>query len=210
MKTTEFFAKLIPDVLKVRQEGSKIFPSVRLAQNLLETGGEIHHWYNLGGIKVGRGKPNKYWDGQAVRKGTWEVYSGTTVDCSANFRAYTSLYNFYKDQDLLFNFDRYKRVREAKTPLDQATALVKCGYATDPAYADKIIKIIGKYHLEQYDGQKAKVATKPKPVKYKVITGDTLSEIATKHKTTVQAIMKLNPSIRDASKIRAGQTIVVG
>ena len=124
----------------------------------------------------------------------------------------------------MFNFDRYKRVREAKTPLDQATALVKCGYATDPAYADKIISIIGKYRLEQYDVQpkadkpKAKVAeaknapkvaVKTKPVTYKIQVGDTLSEIAAKHKTTVNAIMHLNPAIKDASKVRAGQTIVI-
>lgn len=56
----------------------------------------------------------------------------------------------------------------------------------------------------------AKVATKPSGKTYKIASGDTLSEIAKAHKTTVDAIMKLNPTIKDASKIRAGQTINVG
>lgn len=128
-----------------------MFPSVRLAQNLLETGGKIHSWYNLGGIKIGSGKPNEWWDGSSVNKGTWEVYDGKRIDTSANFRAYDSVYHFYKDQDLLFKNTRYKRVRDARTPQEQATALYECGYATDPQYASKIISIIQVNGLTKYD-----------------------------------------------------------
>jgi len=128
-----------------------MFPSVRLAQNLLETGGVIHPWNNLGGIKVGSGIPNAFWKGQWVRKGTWEVENGTRVDTAANFRAYESVYHFYKDQDLLFLLPRYARVRAAKSPSEQADALRLCGYATDPQYASKITSIIKTYKLDQYD-----------------------------------------------------------
>jgi flagellar protein FlgJ len=129
-----------------------MFPSVRIAQNILETGCVIHSWNNLGGIKVGSGKPNAYWRGGAVNKGTWEVYDGVRDDnVTAAFRAYDTLYDFYKDQDLLFELSRYARVRAAKTPGEQALALQECGYATDPQYPGKLMTIIKAYDLTKYD-----------------------------------------------------------
>jgi len=50
------------------------------------------------------------------------------------------------------------------------------------------------------------VAKKPKTTTYTVKSGDTLSKIATQHKTTVAALVKLN-EIKDASKINVGQVI---
>lgn len=44
---------------------------------------------------------------------------------------------------------------------------------------------------------------------YKVKSGDTLSKIAKKHGTTVSAIQKLNPSIKNINKIRVGQVIKI-
>jgi len=151
MNTNEFLTTLAPFAVQLRREGSPMFPSVRLAQNLLETGGKIHAWNNLGGIKVGDGKPNVWWRGGVVNKGTWEVYDGKKVDITAAFRAYDTLYDFYKDQDLLFMNTRYKRVRDAKTPQEQAIALYQCGYATDPQYTGKLMTIIQAYGLTKYD-----------------------------------------------------------
>lgn len=147
----EFFALLAPTVVQVRQEGSKMFPSVRLAQNWLETGGTINGWNNLGGYKVGSGKTTPYWDGSSVNTKTWEVYGGVKVNTSANWRAYKSFYDFYKDQDLLFENTRYARVRAATTPEEQCKALYACGYATDPEYSNKLISIIKANSLEKYD-----------------------------------------------------------
>ncbi|ANY69914.1 hypothetical protein BBD42_27990 [Paenibacillus sp. BIHB 4019] len=141
-----------------------MLPSVRLAQNILETGCKIHDWNNLGGIKVGIGKPNAYWRGKAVNKGTWEEYNGKTVNITAAFRAYDSLYDFYKDQDLLFGISRYARVRTAKTPEEQAAALYACGYATDSAYASKLLAIIKANDLKKYDAIEAQTEAKTNAV----------------------------------------------
>ncbi|MGO4184625.1 glycoside hydrolase family 73 protein [Paenibacillus sp. TAF43_2] len=151
LSRADFISKLAPIVQRVRGEGSPLLPSVRLAQNILETGCVIHPWYNLGGIKVGGGKPNGYWKGRSINKGTWEEYGGHTVNTTANFRVYDSLYDFYKDQDLLFQLPRYDRVRAAKTPEGQADMLYKCGYATDSGYASKLIALIRVYNLTKYD-----------------------------------------------------------
>ncbi|WP_240941538.1 glucosaminidase domain-containing protein [Paenibacillus sp. HB172176] len=136
-----------------------MFPSVRLAQSLLETGGELNSWNNLAGIKVGSGIPNAYWYGDAIVKGTWEYVGEQSVPTRGAFRAYKSLYHFYKDLDLLLSAPRYERVRKAGTPETQAQMLLACGYATDPAYATKLIAIINQYKLKKYD-----VMTKASPV----------------------------------------------
>lgn len=47
------------------------------------------------------------------------------------------------------------------------------------------------------------------PTKYKIKSGDTLSQIAKKHGTSVKAIMKANPNIKNANKIRAGAGLVI-
>jgi len=44
---------------------------------------------------------------------------------------------------------------------------------------------------------------------YKIQSGDSLSKIASKNGTTVSAIMAANPSIKDANKIFAGQSITI-
>lgn len=146
-----FFAFLSATVVKVWKEGSPLLPSVRLAQNWLETGGKIHEWNNLGGYKVGGGIPNAFWKGRTVCTSTWEVYNGTRVTEKADWRAYDSVYDFYKDQDLLFAKSRYDRVRAAKTPELQCQALYACGYATDPDYASKLMSIITSNNLTSFD-----------------------------------------------------------
>lgn len=147
----QFFAAIAPAVMLVRKEGSPMFPSVRLAQSLLESGGEIHAWNNLGGIKVGSGRVNQYWQGEAVIKGTWEYVDGRSVATKAAFRAYKSMYHFYKDLDLLLSTARYERVRQSNTAEKQAQMLHVCGYATDPAYPAKLMAIIRQYGLNKYD-----------------------------------------------------------
>jgi LysM repeat protein len=44
----------------------------------------------------------------------------------------------------------------------------------------------------------------------RIKSGDTLSAIARRNNTTVAALMKLNPKIKDKDKIKAGDTINVG
>ena len=161
----QFIAALAPTVLRVKREGSVMFPSVRLAQILLETGGVIHEWYNLGGIKVGSGQTNAFWHGEAVVKGTWEVIDGRSMNTRAAFRAYKSVYHFYKDLDLLLATPRYERVRKAMTPERQADMLFACGYATDPAYPSKLKAIIEQYGLKKYDALGSKQFPKPEKLK---------------------------------------------
>ena len=42
---------------------------------------------------------------------------------------------------------------------------------------------------------------------YKIKSGDTLSQIAKRNNMTIKQIMAMNPGIKDANKIRVGQTL---
>ncbi|MCI3925167.1 glucosaminidase domain-containing protein [Paenibacillus sp. TRM 82003] len=145
MSRNAFLAAVAPVAVKVRIDGGVLFPSVSIAQALLETGGKIHDWNNIVGYKVGSGRTTPYWRGRSVSTKTWEVYDGVRVDgVKAFWRAYDSIEDCLKDQALLFlnNRSRYQRVIDARTPGEQAAMLKECGYATDPAYAGKIMAII--------------------------------------------------------------------
>ncbi|MDI4644789.1 glycoside hydrolase family 73 protein [Cohnella hashimotonis] len=151
MDRQTFFGLLGPQAQRARIEGSPLFPSVRLAQNLLETGGRIDEHYNLGGIKAGGGKPNQWWRGETYTTPTWEFVNGKRVQALGTWRSYKSVYHFYKDQDLLLGHARYARVRAAKTAPEQAEALQLSRYATDPAYSNKLSQLIKTYDLTKYD-----------------------------------------------------------
>jgi len=154
MEPSEFLDIVAPAVVSVRVDGGVLFPSVSLAQTILETGWTIPPWNNLVGYKVGNGRRTEYWDGRSINKATREFSDETgEVDVRANFRAYDSIEDSLRDQVLLFtdNRARYEGVIEAATPREQAEALQRSGYATDPAYAAKLTAIIRTYGLERYD-----------------------------------------------------------
>ncbi|QHW30137.1 muramidase (flagellum-specific) [Paenibacillus rhizovicinus] len=153
MDKPSFYAMLGPIARQLYAEGSSIFPSVRLAQSWLETGGKIPAWNNLGGYKAGGGAPNGFWKGEVVNKSTWEWMDGRRVDLVAVFRAYDTVGDFYKDQDILYGRSRYLAVRNAATPVEQARMLQASGYASAPDYAATIIAIINADHLTNYDTQ---------------------------------------------------------
>jgi len=157
MTRDKFIAVVAPIAVKLRREGSPIFPSVRIAQTILETGCMLHSWNNLVGYKVGSGQLTPFWRGRSVSTKTWEVYDGVRVDgVHANWRAYDSIADCFRDQDILFQNNRYERVNAAKSSTEQTEMLSKCGYATDPAYASKLQTLIHIYDLKKYD-EEAKI-----------------------------------------------------
>lgn len=48
----EFIEMIAPIAVKLRVENSPIYPSVRIAQAIQETGGNLNAWNNLVGYKV--------------------------------------------------------------------------------------------------------------------------------------------------------------
>ena len=156
----QYIALLAPIAVTLRVEGSFMFPSVLIAQGILETGGEVNAWNNLLGIKA-MGSPTPFWDGRSVNTQTREVYNGVNdTNVRANWRVYDSVEDCLRDHALLINKSSiYKQTRNAPTATDQCVALYRDGYATDapasvdgdPAYYEKLISIIKGSGLEAYD-----------------------------------------------------------
>lgn len=145
------FIKLVCGAVQSACKGTPIFPSVCLAQAILETGwGKARRGNNLFGIKA-TGKPNEYWDGSAFVSPTVEYVNGVKIKVNSKFRAYKTLEDSIRDHNRLFYNKRYASVLQANTPEAQAKAIKASGYATDPGYAEKLISLINKYNLKQYD-----------------------------------------------------------
>jgi flagellar protein FlgJ len=118
-----------------------------LAQAGLETGwgrsqpkttdGTASH--NLFGIKAGRG-----WNGAVSVASTTEYVAGAIVRTVDKFRSYASYTDAFQDFGrLLTRSGRYaSAVAQADDPVAYAKGLQRGGYATDPQYADKLLRAL--------------------------------------------------------------------
>lgn len=132
---------------------TKLFPSLMLAQAILESNAGksklslLHH--NYFGIKASTG-----WNGKRVLYNTTEYINSKPVKIPQYFRSYSSVEEGFADRIRFLQVNkRYTThgVFTSKTPEEQAKAFFKAGYATDPAYPDKLNAIIHKYGLKKYD-----------------------------------------------------------
>ncbi|MDE2400255.1 MAG: flagellar assembly peptidoglycan hydrolase FlgJ [Burkholderiales bacterium] len=95
--------------------------------------------HNLFGIKAGAN-----WKGKVAEVTTTEYSGGVARKVTAKFRAYDSYADAFKDHArLLSQSPRYSQtVAQADTAQGFARGLQKAGYATDPAYANKLTQVI--------------------------------------------------------------------
>lgn len=94
--------------------------------------------FNLFGIKAGGS-----WQGKVVNILTTEFENGVSRKVVQPFRAYDSYADSFADYARLISSNsRYGRVLEASTAEDAAHQIQAAGYATDPAYAQKLISIM--------------------------------------------------------------------
>lgn len=101
--------------------------------------------YNLFGIKAG-----KSWAGQTVSAATTEYVNGEAQRTTEKFRAYGSYAEAFRDYaNLLSSNQRFGGVIGSQDGTEFARRLQQAGYATDPAYADKLSRIINGPTLRQ-------------------------------------------------------------
>jgi flagellar protein FlgJ len=140
----EFVSSLLPLATDIATELG-VDPKVLLAQAALETGWGKHiikdgseSTNNLFNIKA-----DKRWDGDRAQVNTLEYRDGLAQQEKAQFRSYDSYEQSFRDYaDFLKNSPRYQQALEvAADPRQYLQQLQAAGYATDPAYADKITTI---------------------------------------------------------------------
>lgn len=187
------------DIAKKNMSEHGIPASITLAQGVLESGsgqGTLSQKANNHfGIKCHQG-----WDGESVRHD-----DDAPEEC---FRKYISPEESYRDHSLFLT----KRGRYSKLfDLDKgdyigwARGLRAAGYATDPKYPEKLISLIERYQLFNFDAEvlggkyvqvvpSSTISTPPSSNYniYKVSGGDTLFSISKRYNVTVAQLQKLN------------------
>lgn len=159
------------DIAMEQQQKYKIPASITLAQGLLESG--------AGKGQLARKSNNHFgikchdWKGPAVYHDDDEE-----GEC---FRKYRHAEESYEDHSkFLTGRSRYASLFELRITdyKGWARGLQRCGYATDKAYASKLIKIIEDYDLDQYDKMAGKHKTSKKST---VVRNKNLPEDYTPH-----------------------------
>lgn len=147
----DFIDRLLPHAKTVSQTVG-IPAQFMLAQAALESGWGKHEIrradnspsYNLFGIKAGAS-----WKGDVVEAVTTEFVNGVPKKVVEKFRAYSSYAESFSDYaKLLSDNPRYAKVLNAAEPSTFAFGLQRAGYATDPMYAEKLLRILKSDSLQ--------------------------------------------------------------
>ena len=144
--SAQSFVETLAPLAKKMAEKLGVDPRVLLAQSALETGwgkyvmhndhGESSN--NLFGIKT-----NQNWQGEKVSIDTLEVENGELVKKKDDFRSYSDFEQSFSDYvDFIKQNPRYqKAIQAVQNAAEYVQQLQSAGYATDPNYASKILKI---------------------------------------------------------------------
>ena len=185
-----------------------VLPSVTMAQGALETGYGKSTLMTKANAFFGI-KANKTWKGKVYNASTKEVIDNKEVNTMAVFRAYDTVTDSVADyMNLICNNKRYKKAVCNVDYVSTATNIAKGGYATDPKYADKIISIIEKNKLSEYDKYFFEFDANNDTLTYVVKRGDTLTQLARRYGTTVNRLAQIN-NIKNVNKIYVGQVLLI-
>jgi len=148
-----FVKKIAPYAVELGQQYG-VLPSITIAQAILEsnwgTSSLASQYNNYFGIKGDDPSNTKLLQTKEYTNGQWITING-------RFRVYSDFRESMKDHTKLlvngttWNSQQYRQVIQSKNYIDAAVALQTDGYATDPGYTNKIIRVIQKYNLKKYD-----------------------------------------------------------
>jgi len=141
----QFVSRMLPAAQRASQ-ASGVPAQLIMAQAALESGWgkrEIRAEdgktsFNVFGIKA-----DKSWKGPVVEATTTEYANGAAQKTQARFRAYGSYEESFADYArFLTSNPRYANVLATPDPAEAAHGLQRAGYATDPNYGGKLVRIM--------------------------------------------------------------------
>ena len=137
-----FFNNLAPIVVNefIKRHGQhRIYPSTVLAMAALESGYNLNA-ETLFGIK-----------GEGKELDTSEYIDNSWIDIKASFKIYPTITASVQGLYDLMQLDRYAPACNCTDWEEECRQIQKCGYATDPDYADKLISIINANKLTMFN-----------------------------------------------------------
>lgn len=140
----EAYIKEYREIAMREMRRHKIPASITLAQGLLESGAGRNTLSRKANNHFGIKCAND-WHGRRIYHD-----DDARGEC---FRSYRSAADSYEDHSKFLHRDRYASLFKLKITdyKGWARGLKACGYATDPAYATKLIRLIEDYDLDRYD-----------------------------------------------------------
>ena len=152
--TPQAFVEHLWPMAKAAADKLGVAPEVILAQAALETGWGKKVTHDVSGTNshnLFNIKADSRWDGPHATVSTLEYRDGVAVRERANFRAYESFEDSFSDYVAFMK--QSPRYQAALDVADDAAAftheLSQAGYATDPNYANKIMRIASGDPLQQ-------------------------------------------------------------
>ena len=151
---SQFLSAIKQGAMDGAKEG--VLPSITAAQAILESGWGSSELAkapnnNLFGIK-----DSEDWNGEIVTVPTQEYVNGDYITVNAAFRKYTSWNDSVVDHAKFFTSTEWRKnnYRKVVNETDYhiaAQELKNAGYATDPNYPGKLIRLIEAYKLYEWD-----------------------------------------------------------
>ena len=176
-ETESYINRYAKDMIDASQ-GTGLFPSVMMAQGILESGNgksQLAAKYNNHfGIKCQCRACPCFLLGQYVELPTKEEVNGRVITITDKFRSYKNTYDSFVDRiSFLKENTRYKNagVFSARTPQEQTAALQKAGYATASSYSNQLNQLISRYNLERLDKIKAERRLTSNQTNYAIVGG---------------------------------------
>ena len=202
----------------IEQRDYGIPASITLAQGLLESAAGTSKLAREGNNHFGI-KCHRSWHGDSV-------FSGKTC-----YRKYRTAHESYIDHSKFLKAKRYESLFSlALTDYrGWAHGLKRCGYATDPLYAEKLINMIETYGLDKFVGEtpvreEEKPATRTKrerpllrhPTKRRhdlnyimAVLGDTYQDIADEYNMKLDKLLDYNDLSKGSKQPEVGDIIYV-
>lgn len=148
------FIKRVGALASADMKKSGVLASLTIAQAILESAWGKSELATDGKALFGI-KATKTWKGKVYCSDTKECYDGVNlIDVkNAAFRAYNSWEESVTDHSAFLKANkRYKEVIGEKDYKKACEAIKAAGYATDPGYTAKLIKLIEGNDLTEFDG----------------------------------------------------------
>ena len=148
----DFVETLLPIAERI-SERTGISAEVLLAQAALETGwgkSVITHSDGRSSFNLFNIKADQRWDGERAIKRTVEYDGGIASRQSAAFRSYESFEASFEDYiNFVSDQPRYnKAMNVVDNDKEYITELHQAGYATDPLYAEKVLRVLNGVEIK--------------------------------------------------------------